>query len=897
MLNEQHPDMPLRRDIRLLGEVLGQIILKQLGKDVFEMIEGTRLLTKHSLQNDGNQTLSRLSEFLKGISPQHAVVIVRAFSHFLNLANIAEDIHRIRRIRWYALKHPDQPQPGSIAHGFEKLRKSNVSMQRIYETVSKLNIDLVLTAHPTEVMRRTLMQKFYGIASILQAMDKENPKRQQMLLKEKLHAEMTAIWQTGELRHKKPTPIDEAKWGFAIVESSLWQAVPRFLRELDYHLKVYCKKGLPLSTMPIHFGSWMGGDRDGNPFVDAKLSKKVSLLARWVALDLYLKEINHISAALSMRDCSTQLRQEVGDEPEPYRALLRSLRNKLLVAKEYIETLLSQNAVIDANRLVEKQEVLQPLLLCYQSLVECGAEAIAEDELIDLIRRVQCFGLTLLPMDIRQHKDKHMALIDEIVRANHLGHYSQWSETEKQEFLIEQLQKAECSVSTDMKLSDNAAETWETFLMLSTLPSDSVGAYIISMTQVPSDILLVCFFQKLAKVKDPLRVVPLFETLQDLENAPTCMKILFDLEWYRQHIHHKQEIMLGYSDSGKDAGILTSSWALYQAQELLIDLAKKQDVVLRFFHGRGGSVGRGGAPTHMAILSQPPGAMEGGIRVTEQGEVIRNKYALIDRAQRTLEIYVSATLEATLLPPQKPEPTWRAMMNTLSKQANHAYHQVVNDDSFMTYFQAVSPVNEISALCIGSRPAKRNDGQMHIDNLRAIPWMFAWTQTRFLMPGWLGVGAALNTGMRDNPEILRDMVKDWPFFQSFLSLIEMVLAKVDSDIFGMYNKRLVPESLQAFSEQLIQDFHSTKAEIKVALGTEQLLDNNLPLKRSIVLRSTYLYPLHFLQAELLRRVRAAKQRPLDLDDNNIEDSNADESNAHALLITLSGIAAGMRNTG
>lgn len=890
MLNEQHPDMPLRRDIRLLGEVLGQIILKQLGKDVFEMIEGTRLLTKHSLQNEGNQTLSRLSEFLKEISPKHAVVIVRAFSHFLNLANIAEDIHRIRRIRWYALNHPDQPQPGSIAHGFEKLKKSNVSMQRVYEAVSKLNIDLVLTAHPTEVMRRTLMQKFYDIASILQDMDKANPQRQQMLLKERLHAEMTAIWETKELRHKKPTPVDEAKWGFAIVESSLWQAVPRFLRELDYHLKVYCKKGLALSSMPIHFGSWMGGDRDGNPFVNAPLTKEVSLLARWMALDLYLKEVKHISAALSMCNCSTQLRQEVGDDPEPYRALLRPLRAKLLTAKEYIETLLSSKAAIEQDRLVAKQEILQPLLLCYQSLVECGAEAIAEGELIDLIRRVQCFGLTLLPMDIRQHKDKHMALMDEIMLANNMGSYSKWSEAEKQSFLIAQLENANCSVKSDIKFSDEVVETWETFRMLSTLPSDSVGAYIISMTQASSDVLLVCFFQKLAGVEKPLRVVPLFETLEDLQNAPACMQTLFDLDWYRQYIHHKQEIMLGYSDSGKDAGILTSAWALYQAQELLIDIAQKQAVILTFFHGRGGSVGRGGAPTHMAILSQPPGAMAGGIRVTEQGEVIRNKYALIDRAQRTLEIYVSATLEATLLPPRKPEPAWRSMMGTLSKQANETYLAVVNDDSFMMYFQAVSPVNEISALCIGSRPAKRNDAQMHIENLRAIPWMFAWTQTRLLMPGWLGVGTALNAGLQDNPTLLADMVKNWPFFQSFLSLIEMVLAKVDSDIFAMYNKLLVSESSQGLSEQLMQAFHSTKAQVKAVLETEQLLENNLPLKRSIVLRSTYLYPLHFLQAELLKRVRAAKQQ-------SIGDHHEEELNAHALLITLSGIAAGMRNTG
>lgn len=898
MLQVHHPDLPLRRDIRLLGEILGQIILKQLGKEVFELVEGTRLLVKNSLQQS-DEAIARLStdeveeklnQFLKDVNPSDRIQVVRAFSHFLNLANIAEDVHRIRRIRWYATHRPDKLQPGSIAHCFSKLKEANIDPDTVCEAIQKIKIDLVLTAHPTEVMRRTLMQKFFEIARILQKLDVEPLKRQQIILRKKLEQEISAIWLTDEIRHKRPTPVDEAKWGFAIVENSLWYALPKFLNEVDFQLNKVFNKKINLLDMPIHFSTWMGGDRDGNPFVDSHVTIEVSLLSRWVALDLYIQDLHHLCAKLSMRKCNASLRAQVGQTPEPYRVILRGLRKKCEKAKSSIEKALIERPIVYPRRRLKKEDMLSPLVLCYQSLCETGAEIIAEAELLELIRRVQCFGLSLMPIDIRQHRDKHIELISDVLRQKGMGDYSQWNEDERMTFINEQIRHPSFDIANAQLLSETSQQTWDTFKTLSQIPSDSLGAYVVSMAQTPSDVLLVCLLQKLAKIRKQLKVVPLFETLEDLTNAPICMQSLFSNKWYARHIKKEQQIMLGYSDSAKDAGVLTSSWALYQAQEKLVAVGKKNKIQITFFHGRGGTVGRGGAPTHLAILSQPPGSIKGSLRVTEQGEVIRNKYASVERAGRTLEIYLSAVLQTKLLPPKSPEPKWRSMMQQLSETSNKAYRDIVNTDGFVPYFQAVSPVNEISKLYIGSRPAKRQSAQPDLDNLRAIPWMFAWTQNRLIMPAWYGVGEALGQSLENNPQLIKEMRDNWPYFQSLLSLIEMVVEKANADIFKMYHKILVPKDENQLGERLLEKFTKAKAALRHALDVEQLLNDQLPLKRSIMLRAPYLYPLHFLQARLLRSVRATNS-------NTPVESHLDDKDWIALLITLSGVAAGMRNTG
>lgn len=898
-IKSHHPDMPLHQDVRLLGDLLGQTLLEQCGKEIFELIETIRVLSKKSLRDKDQKRAKQLNDILSRLTPEQTLAVVRAFSHFLNLANIAENVHRIRRLNTLMMHQSQEPPPGSLAYVFQAIKKASLSREQVHQQIEKLKIDLVLTAHPTEVVRRTLIQKFETIANLLKSQEAESQTpRQKRLLRSKLQSEITAIWQTDEIRVKRPTPVDEAKWGFAVVESSLWFAVPKVLRELDFQLKSHTGKGLSLLAKPIQFSSWMGGDRDGNPLVNAQITQTVCLLSRWMAIDLYEREIHQLAGVLSMKACNDALRKAVGEVAEPYRAYLRPLKKKLSQSRELVEkTLFRADKSIShaySKILLNPEDLLKPLILCYESLCECNGKAIADGALLDLIRRVVCFGLTLMPIDIRQHQSNHLALMDHLVPSAQERSFSAWPEAQKQEFLFKALTSEEPLFPNLNGLSKPLQETWATFELIAQTPKDSLGAYVISMAQKPSDILIVHWLQKAAGVRHPLRVVPLFETRQALESSSECMKVLFQNEAYQKQIAGRQEIMLGYSDSGKDAGILTSNWLLYQAQEALIQLKEQCHIQITFFHGRGGTIGRGGAPTHLALLSQPKGALEGGLRVTEQGEVVRHKFALIDRAERTLEIYISALLESGLTSPQKPKSTWRACLDRLSQKAYEAYSQRIHPTEFLTYFGQISPVHEIDLLTLGSRPSKRDKHSHAFKDLRAIPWMFAWTQNRLILPSWLGVGEALAWGLLNDKSVLQEMSQKWSFFKSFLSLMEMVVARVDTPVFKIYDQFLVAPQDSSFSQELIAQFDQTCQRLKEILGVDDFLLSNLSLKRSIELRSPYLYPLHYVQAELLRRQRAQGKT---VSPEALTGPISEDQNWLALLITFSGIAAGMRNTG
>lgn len=885
-MKHSDPLAPLRKNVRLLGDTLGESLKQQVGVELYQKIETIRRLSKEAFEGQ-DESLKALHTLLHSLQPDEILVVVRAFSHFLNLANIAENVHRIRRTKWHDRHELSTPQPGSIEATFNALRLKNISNEALVENVKSIEIDLVLTAHPTEVTRRTLMQKFDKVADILNDMDNKTlTPHERQDKKENLHREITAIWQTDEIRRRRPTPIDEAKWGFAVIETSLWHALPAFLRSLDSQLKEKTGQGLPLTAAPIRFSSWMGGDRDGNPNVTASLTEEVCYLARWMACDLYLRDINVLSAGLSMTQCNNAIREIVGDVPEPYRVLLHRLRDRCLATKQWLEDKIAQRPSLVSNVFKSKDELLQPLLLCHQSLIENKAECIANGELTDLIRRMSAFGITLLPLDIRQDASCHVDLIDEVTIFLGLGSYRAWTEDKRQNFLENELQSKRPLIPKDMPWSEKSLEVWKTFEMMSRQLPESLGAYVISMTKHPSDILLVCLLQKEAGMKHFLRVVPLFETLNDLHSAPSCLQSLFSCAWYKNFIQAKQEIMIGYSDSGKDAGILAAGWAQYQAQEQCVMMAKQFGIKLTLFHGRGGSVGRGGAPAHLAILSQPPGSVEGSLRVTEQGEVIRNKYGLPQRAYRTLELYLTATLEATLLPPPSPKPEWRVLMDALAKKSFEAYSEVVKVDTlFMPYFQQVTPLEEIGALAIGSRPSRRKK-ELSLDSLRAIPWVFAWTQNRLILPAWLGVGEALiSTYQTSDRMTLEEMASVWPFFRSWLSLIEMVLTKADPAISAMYEARLVESALFPIGQDLRVRFNVTVKVMQEVLKTTELLHSNPILLRTIRLREPYLYPLHILQAELLFRHR--------------QDVSSDQAETirDALMVSISGIAAGMQNTG
>ncbi len=880
-MNDLDAEAPLRKDVRLLGELLGKTLKEQVGDSLYEKVETIRRLAKEAF--DGHPAaFDQLDQVLGALAPQEMLGVVRAFSHFLNLANIAENVHRIRRTKWYRQHLQSSIQPGSLEALFLTFQLQQFSKDKIQTAISDLNIDLVLTAHPTEVMRRTIMQKFDKIANFIgQSADEDHDH------KTGIYRELTAIWQTDEIRRRRPTPIDEAKWGFAVVENSLWFALPEFLRDLDAHLKRWTNTRLPIHATPIRFTSWMGGDRDGNPNVTSAITEQICLMSRWVAADLYEKDVIQLSAALSMQTCDETLREKVGEESEPYRAYLRQLKRRLALTKTFLEESLANRPASSVDIILDKQDLLEPLMICYASLQATHASPIAEGELTDTIRRVNAFGITLLPLDIRDTAEKHTQLLDEISQQLGQGSYKAWDEKTRFAFLDKCLSSSQKNFPVPLSLSDQSKVVWDTFKMIARQLPASLGAYVISMVHAPSDVLAVCLLQREAGIQHPLRVVPLFETRSALESAADCLNTLLNNPWYTRFIQGRQELMIGYSDSGKDAGIIAAGWAQYQAQEQLVAVAAQYGIQLTLFHGRGGSIGRGGAPAHTAILSLPKGALTGSLRVTEQGEVIRNKYGLQKRARRSLEIYTTATLEAMLMPQVVPDPSWRDVMNLLSQTSFEAYSQVVKQDKqFVPYFEAVTPQQEIGALMMGSRPARRQSSSHDIENLRAIPWVFAWTQNRLLLPAWLGVGEALSDAIAQGilPE-LQVMARSWPFFRTLLSMIEMVLVKTDLSIATRYENRLASD-MNAIGSRLREKFQLTHHQLKAVLAVDALLTSNPTLLRTINHRSPYLYPLHALQAELLWRVRSQTLK-------------ADEAEVlrDALMVSISGIAAGMQNTG
>jgi phosphoenolpyruvate carboxylase len=527
------------------------------------------------------------------------------------------------------------------------------------------------------------------------------------------------------------------------------------------------------------------------------------------------------------------------------------------------------------------QSLIEALMLTRSSLEETGQGVVADGRLLDLIRRIHCFGSHMVRLDIRQEAARHTEVLDELTRYLELGAYSDWDEAERQRFLIAELGSKRPLIPEDMPASNQVQEVLDTFRVLATLPRDSLGAYVISMARQPSDVLAVELLQKEAGIAEPLRVVPLFETISDLQASREVMAELLELPWYRARIGGKLEVMIGYSDSSKDGGRLAAAWELYQAQERLVELCRARAIHLTLFHGRGGSIGRGGGPTHIAIRSQPAGSIDGTLRVTEQGEMIQWKFGTPDIAVRSLELYSSATLEATLTPPAAPSPAYRTRMDALAARAMAAYREVTRESKFVPYFRVATPGIELGSLQIGSRPARRKSGD-GLSGLRAIPWIFAWTQTRLLLPAWLGIETAFQKAIDDGGLAeLRDMAANWPFFQSILSLLELALAKADERIAARYDALLTPSELAEVGEGLRARLKQMRSVLLHVLDQDELLEADPTLRRSLQLRRAYLDPINLIQAELLWRQRKA-------DDAQLQD---------ALLATVNGIAAGLKNTG
>lgn len=895
-MSDKH--QPLRKDVRLLGELLGQVLSARSGQSAFERIESLRQTAQQVVAGDAAAAKS-LAGVLSSADTQELHEVGRAFSHFLNLANIAEQYHGIRLARESYPGDLLAPATEAFKQVLTTLQRAGLTHATIASTVADLAVELVLTAHPTEVTRRTLIQKHDEIAESLSRLDTSRLSGLANSAEEMALARLVlAAWETDEIRAQRPTPVDEAKWGFATLETSLWFAVPDCLRALDAAMQAVLGERLALNVAPLRLGSWMGGDRDGNPFVTHKVTQEVLLLARWMALDLYLRDVDALRSELSVSRCGPAIRERVGnDSREPYRDWLKQIRDRLQHSQQAVNDEIAGRTANDQQGYGSTQELLSDFVLCYDDLVEMGLSRLAEGRLVDIIRRLHCFGLPLLRLDIRQESTRHAEAISAITQYLGLGDYMAWDEAARQQFLLSELANPRPLLPSHIwqnsqppLFNSEVMEVLATFKMLAEQPSEALGAYVISMAHQASDVLLVKLFMHKAEMSCPMRVVPLFETFDDLANAPDCLRALLSLPIYCKLINGQQEVMIGYSDSTKDAGLLAAAWAQYQAQEGLASVAAEHNVRLVLFHGRGGTVSRGGAPTRQALRSQPPGTVNGALRVTEQGEMIRMKFGLPAVAISNLAQYLVATLEATLLPPPIAEPGWRDMMSLLSDESKRVFRQQIRQDQvFIDYLRTVTPEQELQLLPLGSRPARRTVGG-GVETLRAIPWVFAWTQIRLMLPAWLGVYEAMRAAEdKYGADTLQHMAKNWPFFSGLMDMLEMVMAKSDFAIAEQYETQLTDrDDLRALGSKLRTTVQQLAQLLTNYTDAEPWPERNAILAQSIRLRRAYLLPLHLLQAELMQRRRQWLT------------ANPDHERSphdHALMVTMTGISAGLRNTG
>ena len=888
---ERIPTKLLREDIRLLGTFLGRVIRDQEGLAFYKIVERLRLLSKNTLlDKNKSKVFLKVSKEVKKLKPKDIFRLTRSFSHILNLMNLAESLDASRKLNEYENPYFKNKNQNIFIEDIIKnlFKNRNISNNKIYEQATKLDIGIVLTAHPTEVKRRTLIQKYANLIELMEQrhLYKKYPTKI-LEIDRKIYTEITVIWKTDELKRSKPSPLDEAKWGLAVIEDSLWDTIPKVYKRLNDIFRKNLGKDLPRGYNPIQFGSWMGGDRDGNPNVTADVTKKVILFSRWQAAKLYEKELTKLIQDLSMKECSLKIKKIAGNSFEPYRVYLRPIRDKIRLTYQLIEKHLNNNKSLNEKKLLtDKNEILKPLREVRESLNLNLGQHIANGDLLDLIRRVRCFGINLARLDIRQESSRHQKLISDVLNTKYKINFSSLSESKKINLLKLLIKQKKYFINNlKIKHKDNK-EVWNTFKQISKEPEQCMGAYVISMTSKASDILSVYFLQKQAETKNLLRVVPLFETLDDLKNAKSVMENIFKLSWYRRLINHKQEVMIGYSDSSKDAGKLSASWHQYKLQEELRNLAKKYKIDLVFFHGRGGSAGRGGGPIQATLKSQPANTVNGKIRITDQGEVIQQKYGYKPLAEYNLCSYIGAVMDASLNPPPKSKKSWRKLIEKMSEIATSAYRKNLNQsEDFIRYFKTVTPHKSLGKLAIGSRPAKRKNID-NIQSLRAIPWVFAWTQIRLMLPAWLGTTEALRYGsIKKFSKTLTDMEKNWPYFVSTMDILDMVITKVDPEISIIYENNLADSALKRIGKKLRFQFDAL-VKLHNKITPKEVFKERKKFRKALFIRNNYTETLNILQATIMNKINNNRYKKLDkkfLDD--------------ALMTSIAGISAAMKNTG
>jgi phosphoenolpyruvate carboxylase len=929
--NTRDNERPLVEDIRLLGRILGDVIREQEGAEIYELIEKIRKLSVAFRRDSDHEADKSLKKLLKGLTGEHAVSVIRGFTYFSHLANLAEDRHHIRRRAIH--ERVGDTQEGSIEVALQRLRWAGITPKIISQTLAQSFVSPVLTAHPTEVQRQSILSAERDIAELLNQRDEIKARaaavnaakdaltpRELASNEQRMRARVMQLWQTRLLRFSKLTVADE-------IENSLSYYESTFLREIP---KIYAALEEALGSHPVapflRMGQWIGGDRDGNPNVNADTLQLALKRQAEVALRHYLTEVHYLGSELSLSamlvDFPPAMKALAEKSPdtnahrmdEPYRRALTGIYARLAATlKSLTGGDAARHAIEPQNPYEDSISFLADLKIIQASLKSHHSQALAAQRLDPLIRAVEVFGFHLATVDLRQSSDQHEKVVGELLAKARIERaYSALDEPQKRALLLTLLNDARPLRIPGTTYSDHTQSELAIFeaarMARATYGVEAIRHYIISHTESVSDLLEVLLLQKEVglmrgtlddKALVDLIVVPLFETIEDLRNSASIMREFYALPGVAglvQRSGAEQDIMLGYSDSNKDGGIFTSNWELYRAEVALVEdfdrLANSHNIQLRMFHGRGGTVGRGGGPSYQAILAQPPGTVRGQIRLTEQGEVIGSKYANPEIGRRNLETLVAATLEATLLQPTKTAP--RNFLETaaqLSQASMDAYrHLVYETAGFNDYFFGATPIREIAELNIGSRPASRKANQK-IEDLRAIPWGFSWGQCRLTLPGWYGFGSAVEKFL-DRPTdkerkaalaLLQKMVKQWPFFKTLLSNMDMVLAKSDLALASRYSELVSDGKLRKKIFAAIEvEWHKTAEVMTLLTGERHRLANNPALARSIRHRFPYIDPLHHLQVELIRRYR---------------DGKADERVQRGIHISINGIAAGLRNTG
>lgn len=909
-------DEPLRRDINLLGQLLGKVLIEQEGEDFFGTEEEIRLLCKRLRFDYDSELDRRLREQISQMSAEKLEKVVRAFSVYFQLVNIAERYHRVRRRRQYESSPDHPPQRASLGSTLSRMEEKGMGATDLQRELDRLDVGLVLTAHPTEALRRSVRRKHVNIGEMLESLETNILTwRDRQRLEEMLAEEITLLWQTDELRARRPEVTQEIQRTLLFFENPLISATLDVYREFEDELERRFPQDTPQLGQILSFGSWVGGDQDGNPFVKAETLSTALKLHRKLILqrhrDSILRLADHMSQSRQLVSISEKLLRSIERNEELLQEMPgqdqddpnESYRRKLLLISERLRRTLEDPDAPHAYPGVGSY--IEDLLIVQDSLLEHGGERIANGGLRDCIRQARTFGFHLAKLDVRQESSVVVKAASELVSRSTDEDLLNMEEPQKADALRQLLTTPDLDLPEPEDMTEETRGILETFRRIQQAREEfsvpPVETFILSMTHEASDVLSAQLLARRAGLLQTdeagrcaanyLRVTPLFETIADLTHAPEVLRRLLEDPFYRSSLKESddlQEIMLGYSDSGKDAGYITSNWTLYKAQQLLTEVAREHGVELRLFHGRGGSAGRGGGPSYEAIKAQPAGTLDGKIRITEQGEVISFKYSMQGLARRNLNTVLAAVLEATVEDPG-PSTRWVEVMDDLSNIARDTYRSLVyGDEQFLEFFSEASPIRELSLLNMGSRPARREQS-LSVESLRAIPWVFAWTQNRFLLPSWYGAGTALASYTKnpDGLDTLREMCSEWPFFKTLINFMQMTLAKNDMRIADTYTDLIGDHELRDRMWDIISVEHAScvKSLLQIT-GNSNLLDDNPVLQRSIRLRNPYVDPLSYIQVNLLRRLRALS-----------DESPERDATLNTLLRTISGISSGMLNTG